>query len=268
MKILHLSDIHFRNAYTAPKNAYERMLAKMTHPKMLVTHCLERALQAEMPDLLVITGDLVDAGTAEDYAALRMFIERLSGGLPMLITPGNHDHKAALRQGWLAEASSDEPYNAVYEGKDVVLVSFDTSEYGCGNGRLVDSQLDWLAGAMEAHKDKPILIVTHHHFDDRQANIPALQTERLWPLLHRYPVLGILNGHTHHHAQGFIHDIPYYTADGLSFCGEDCSDGCVRFEERGGYNFYVVEGGLIQRTKTETFYSGKIIDRIKGSELT
>lgn len=268
MKILHLSDIHFRKDYGAPKNAYERMLSKMTHPEVFLTHCLERALQAEAADLLVITGDLVDAGTASDYEALRALIERLSGGLPTFITPGNHDHKAALRQGWLAEAPSDEPYGAVYEDRDVVLVSFDTSAYGCGNGKLVDAHLAWLAGVLEAHKDKPMLLVTHHHFDDKQASIPALDAEALWPLLSAYPILGILNGHTHHHAQGLIHDIPYYTADGLSFCGEDLMDGCVHFEERGGYNFYVVEDGMMKRTKTETLYNGKVIDVIKGSDLT
>lgn len=64
-----------------------------------------------------------------------------------------------------------------------------------------------------------------------------------------------------------IQDIPYYTADSLSFCGENLMDGTVRFEETYGYSLYTVEKGILIQEKTETISTGKIIDICKGSDL-
>lgn len=47
------------------------------------------------PDALVITGDLVDFGTPEEYATLREALAELA--MPFFVIPGNHDDRAALR---------------------------------------------------------------------------------------------------------------------------------------------------------------------------
>lgn len=269
MNILHISDIHFRREYSRKSNAYERMLGKMENPLKILEFCLEKAIHENTVDLLAITGDLTDNGTAEDYRLLRKKIESITTGkIPIVITPGNHDHKENFRTGWLGTKGSWEPYGISYETEDLAILSFDSSEHGNPCGRIADSHLQWLEEKLEDKKDRPVLLMTHHHFSERQADIPCLDCKKeFWDLLHRYPVIGILNGHTHHHARGMIQDIPYYTADSLSFCGENLMDGTVRFEETYGYSLYTVEKGILIQEKTETISTGKIIDICKGSDL-
>src|SRR5213593_2929731 len=47
------------------------------------------------PDLVLITGDLVDAGKPEEYAHLRAILAPLP--MPVYLIPGNHDARNALR---------------------------------------------------------------------------------------------------------------------------------------------------------------------------
>lgn len=267
MKILHLSDIHYRSTYTASATPYERMLADMTHPEAWLRACLAQVFSETLVDLIVISGDLTEDGSAEEYRALRRLIESYSGDTPIVVTPGNHDSKRALREGWFDEAASDAPYCAVHDAGEFVLLSFDSSVQGCGRGSITAAVLQWLAETLEAHRERPVLLLTHHHFDACQASIPPLENEALWMLLARYPLLGILNGHTHHHAEGICHDIPYHTADGLSFCGDNLSDGRVRFSERVGYSLYEIENGVFTRTTIETLRNGRVIAMIEGSDL-
>ena len=74
MKILHISDVHFCISYRSPQNPYETMLEKMTNPRKHLETCLKKALENHQPNLLVITGDLSDEGTEEDYRQLRQII--------------------------------------------------------------------------------------------------------------------------------------------------------------------------------------------------
>ncbi len=90
IRILHLSDIHFKAAKTWDADPVLRALARFIRDE--VKHGMA-------PDLVAITGDLANAGTAEEYALTRTWIEKqlwpaLSDCLPrdrLLLVPGNHD---------------------------------------------------------------------------------------------------------------------------------------------------------------------------------
>lgn len=49
-----------------------------------------------IPDLVLVTGDLVDEGAQESYTFLRQLLSPLKP--PLVIIPGNHDHKESLRK--------------------------------------------------------------------------------------------------------------------------------------------------------------------------
>src|SRR5271166_1468768 len=48
------------------------------------------------PDVVLVTGDLVDIGVAKEYAHLRLMLQSLD--LPFYIIPGNHDDRGLMRQ--------------------------------------------------------------------------------------------------------------------------------------------------------------------------
>src|SRR5512145_1949200 len=50
------------------------------------------------PDVVLVTGDLVDAGMAEEYAHLRALLAPLA--MPFHLIPGNHDRRDALREAF------------------------------------------------------------------------------------------------------------------------------------------------------------------------
>src|SRR5436305_11799790 len=67
---------------------------------------LSRAVDAlnrldPLPDIAVITGDLVDRGEPAEYEHLRRLIARLR--MPVFVIPGNHDARAPLRAAFGAD---------------------------------------------------------------------------------------------------------------------------------------------------------------------
>lgn len=261
MKILHISDVHFCISYPSPQNSYERMLEKMTNPRVHLENCLKTALKEHQPDLLVITGDLSDGGTAKDYRQLHQIICGLVGEKqPVLITPGNHDRKDQLREGWLLESPSLAPWNDVYETEDTLVISLDSSREGDPNGVIDEQQVQWLKDITSGKQGKQIILMTHHHLDPKQAEIlPAKTAPSFGEVLEQIAPVCVLTGHTHYPAQGRIGEIPYYTAPGMSFVGISQKDGTLRFEERWGYSWYCVEKGLVKEAEWRTFTEGKEI---------
>src|SRR6185436_6613779 len=87
MLVAQISDLHVRPAGQRYKDAVDsnRMFAEA------VEH-LNRL--DPRPDLVLITGDLVDEGLPAEYDSLRVLLAKLE--LPCLLMPGNHDDREML----------------------------------------------------------------------------------------------------------------------------------------------------------------------------
>jgi 3',5'-cyclic-AMP phosphodiesterase len=113
------------------------------------------------PDIVVATGDLVDGGSAAEYAHLRRLLAPLS--LPLLVCPGNHDDRANLRA-----AFPDQPFataracNTRLDLGPLTLLLADSSTPGQPYGSLDDETFTWLAGALVDAAKRPVLIFLHH----------------------------------------------------------------------------------------------------------
>lgn len=264
MNILHISDIHFRRNYEPYKDGYKGMLYHMQSPLIALKYCIERAKEKGVIDLLVISGDLTEDGEKEDYSFLKKQIEELIGDTQIVVTLGNHDRKDNFRTGWLHEKASNQPYNEIYQLDQLAVISFDSSIQGDPNGRIQKEQLQWLAHAFKQVGDKPVIFITHHHLLENQSTMYcAVDADLLLEQIQNTNTIAILNGHTHHHYMGTVGKKPYFTADGMSFCGEDEEGGLVRFEERYGYSLYQITDGKITKQEVETFITGKVLDIIK-----
>ena len=99
IRILHLSDIHFSASKSWDADPVLRALAKFIDSEVK---------NGLAPDLVVITGDLADCGTAEEYALAKDWLENqlwpaLPAGLQrdrLLLVPGNHDvDRSKIRRG-------------------------------------------------------------------------------------------------------------------------------------------------------------------------
>jgi len=128
---------------------------------------LERAVAAlarldPAPDVVVVTGDLVDRGEAEEYAHLHALLAPLA--MPVFVIPGNHDAREPLRRAFAADGylPRDGFLHYVIEDWPLRLVALDTLIPGETGGALCQERLSWLGRALAAAPERPTLILMHH----------------------------------------------------------------------------------------------------------
>jgi len=115
------------------------------------------------PDAVLLTGDLVNDGTAVQYDHLL----ELLADLPMPIVPlaGNHDDRQELRARFtsvLPDGGPDDPIDFVYDLGDVRIIALDTTIPGRHDGRLAAAQLAWLDDRLAAAPEQPTIVAQHH----------------------------------------------------------------------------------------------------------
>lgn len=140
---------------------------RLAYRKVDTTEHLERAVAHlnglnPRPDVVLATGDLVDAGSAEEYARLRALLEPLD--MPYFLIPGNHDSRAPLRAAfpdheWLARTDGFVQY--AIDDYPVRLVGLDTTEPGRIGGMYCAARARWLDDTL-AQSDKPTILFMHH----------------------------------------------------------------------------------------------------------
>lgn len=118
----------------------------------------------QRPNVVVISGDLVDFGRADEYAVLRPELERLH--MPFYLVPGNHDDRENLLAAFADHAylplSATGPLDWVVEKHAIRLIGLDTTIPGEHGGRLDYFQLDWLNTQLSRRPDVPTVLVLHH----------------------------------------------------------------------------------------------------------
>ncbi len=127
--IVQLTDLHARDGGTAERRTVEVVAG---------------VLDEERPDLVVLTGDVVDGGESPDPgAALRRIVAPIEDrGLSWALTFGNHDDEGALSRLDLLAVAREHPGCLTERGPDHVP--------GVGNGVLgvLSARRDALAAAL------------------------------------------------------------------------------------------------------------------------
>ncbi|KAF1032838.1 MAG: 3',5'-cyclic adenosine monophosphate phosphodiesterase CpdA [Pseudomonas sp.] len=156
------------------------------------------------PDIVVVSGDLVDFGRADEYAVLRPELERLH--MPYYLVPGNHDTRAPLLEAfadhpyWPLSASA--PLDWVVDDYPLRLIGLDSTIPGGHGGQLLDSQLQWLHTRLAQSPEVPTLVILHHppfisgigHMDRE----PFTNAAAFEQVIARHPqVERVLCGHLH-----------------------------------------------------------------------
>jgi 3',5'-cyclic-AMP phosphodiesterase len=115
------------------------------------------------PDVVLMTGDLVDAGQPEEYTRLRQLIAPLS--MPAYLIPGNHDDRDVMRAAfpdhrYLPAEGAFLQY--VVEDWPVRLIGIDTVVPRRGHGELCTERLAWLDQRLSEQPDRPTVVFMHH----------------------------------------------------------------------------------------------------------
>ena len=115
-----------------------------------------------LPEVTVITGDLVEIGEPAEYAHLRRLIAPLA--MPVFAIPGNHESREALRAAFAGDGYLPPAGFLQYAVEDYPLriVALDTHIPGNGGGTLCDERLLWLDRTLAAAPERPTLIMMHH----------------------------------------------------------------------------------------------------------
>jgi 3',5'-cyclic AMP phosphodiesterase CpdA len=152
---------------------------------------------------VVITGDLVDFGRADEYAHLRSLIEPLH--MPVYLLPGNHDDRDALRAAFADHAylPRSGPIQYTVNLGPIDLVAIDTLAPQKSHGSLCAERLQWLEQQLGAGH-KPVIIAMHHppfataigHMDRIGLLEGQAQFARI-VRMHTHRIARIICGHLH-----------------------------------------------------------------------
>jgi len=216
MLIAQLSDLHVRPRGVLYQGVVDsnRMLSEaISH-----VHSLDRR-----PDLVLVTGDVVDHGRVEEYSMARELLAELS--IPYLVIPGNHDHRENFRAAFADHAYLPKQGSIHYVVDDypVRIVALDVCVPSEHHGAVPLLALEWLRSVLASERHKPTLLVMHHppfvsgipYLDEYRCREP----EALASLLSEFDnIEGVLCGHVHRSmsrrwARTVVHSCPSTTTE-------------------------------------------------------
>ncbi|MDB5503961.1 MAG: Metallophosphoesterase [Tardiphaga sp.] len=193
--IAQISDLHIKAPGELAYGKVDTALA--------LQRCVEtlNALQPR-PDLVVISGDLADTPTPEEYDHLKRLLAPLA--IPFIAIPGNHDSRDMMRAAFPDQAYA-EPSGALNQvrsvgGLDVILL--DSSVASQPHGELEAATLGWLDATLASSSRRPALLFLHH--PPFRTGIEHMDVQNLFnaadlaALVRSHPrVQGVAAGHVH-----------------------------------------------------------------------
>lgn len=193
--IAQISDLHIKPAGT------------LAYGKVDTAKALERCVAAlnafaPGPDFVVISGDLADTPSAQEYDYLKRLLAPLK--LPFAGIPGNHDSRELLRASFpdALYAASSGALDQKIEIGELDLLLLDSSVSGKPHGLLEQPTLQWLEQTLSSSASRPALLFLHHppftagiwHMDRQNLR----NASELADIVRRHPrVRLIATGHLH-----------------------------------------------------------------------
>lgn len=217
MLIAQISDLHVTAKGTRPfpgVDTNQRLAATVAHLNRMDPR----------PDLVLITGDLVNGPADGEYESLLEGLSTLE--VPWRALPGNHDDRARMRHafgalGWLPMAGEFLHY--AVEEYPVRILMLDSVIPRTTVGRLCPERLAWIAERLAEQTDRPTLVALHQPpFPTAQAVLDNLGCREggaeLGAMLRGRPnILGVLCGHNHRATSVNWQGVPGFVAPSAAY---------------------------------------------------
>lgn len=191
LTVLHISDLHFGPPFLPE-----------------VGDAVLRIAPRLKPDVVVISGDMTQRATQEQFAAARRFIDQLPD-VPRIVVPGNHDvplyrlvERVVNPLRYYRQYISEQ-LDRVWHVDGAVIVALDSTSplRTISNGRIHKDQLQFCDKAFRAAPaDAVKIVVAHHHFVPAPDYVTDTAMPKAKRALSRFIDLGvdlILGGHLH-----------------------------------------------------------------------
>ncbi len=199
MKFLHMSDFHL----TAPGSGLWGL-----DPHDRVARCLDDAARWHGDAAFcVITGDLAAAGDSRAYAWLAERLEAFP--IPTFLLAGNHDDREALSAAFPGIPRDGHGFlQYAHQTPDGLFLFLDTVKGPVSEGAYCAARRAWLAGQLEAARDRPVWLFMHHPpFDigiPQMDRLKLEEPEAFAAVIDGHPrIRHIFFGHVHRAA--FVH---------------------------------------------------------------
>lgn len=171
----------------------------------------DRMMETEA-DLFLHLGDMAygDGTYVEFEERVFQVYEALMGSMPAWPTPGNHEYKTNMAEGYLeayylpevAWNDADQEYYYSFDYGNVHFISMDSNEFRLITtvSTLGNDMFDWLEDDLQ-NTDADWIIVFMHHppYSSSERGPTAMLHNLVIPMLEEYEVDLILAGHDHHY---------------------------------------------------------------------
>ncbi|KAH3675619.1 hypothetical protein WICMUC_002598 [Wickerhamomyces mucosus] len=129
LKILQLSDLHFNSNFGKCKDQYQKNPQVQCNADSKTLNFIHTILDLESPNLVVITGDLIDGFNTVDYqtAILKAVSPFISRKIPYAIALGFHDINKYVPREEIVKYLSSLPYSILNQDTNYILKIFDSS---------------------------------------------------------------------------------------------------------------------------------------------
>jgi Icc protein len=153
--IAQISDLHV-------KQPGERAYRQVDTAAALMRCVTELNRLKPRPDLVVISGDLVDTPLPAEYDHLKKLLAPLE--IEFAAIPGNHDSRELMRAALpgLGYAQPNGALNSMRKAGGIDIVLLDSTVPGAHHGELDATTLRWLDTTLAVSPTRPALLFVHH----------------------------------------------------------------------------------------------------------